>query len=169
MHKRGNSSGLIGKFEKIVISLSGALNWVAGAALTAALALTLIDIISTKVFSAPLSGGIEIVGLLCVIIVAFAIAYTQILHGHIEVEMFVKRLSKRWQFAISTIVSFFSTILFGVLTWRSYDYGRVLQASGEVSMTQHIPLYPFVYAISFCSVFVWLVVIAQWLTSLRRS
>ena len=169
MEKTDFTIARISLFEKIVLLLSNSLNWIACIALLAILLLTLLDIIANKVFSAPIKGGIEIVGLLCVIVISFSIAYTQAVHGHIEVELFVKRLSRKTQHAISSFISFFSLSLFSLLAWKSYDYGRTLQLSGEVSMTQQIPLYPFVYAISFCCIFVCLVVLVQWLRSITRT
>ena len=153
--------GKIDSFEKFVNSLSNWLNWVAGAALVAMLALIIADIVGSKLFNWPIPGGIEIVSFLCVVIIAFAIAQTQVLHGHIEAEFFVARLPKTAQKVIAGIVYFLGLILFALLAWRSYDYGRVLQASGEVSMTEKIPFYPFVYGIAFCSIAVFLVLLVQ--------
>lgn len=118
--------------------------------MVAMLALTVADIIGIKFFKAPVPGAIEIVGFLAVTVTAFAIAHTYVLRGHIRVEFFVMRLPQRLQAAIAAFVSLLCTGLFALLAWQSYAYGRVLQTTGEVSMTQNIPFYPFVYAIAFC-------------------
>ncbi|GAI08266.1 unnamed protein product, partial [marine sediment metagenome] len=70
-------------FEKAAGTLSNYLNWIAGAALVAMLALIVADIIASSVFSWPIPGGIEIVGFLGVVVIAFSIAHTQLLRGHI--------------------------------------------------------------------------------------
>jgi len=129
----------IDSLEKFAGSLSNWLNWIAGAGLVAMSVLVVADIIAAKSFKWPIPGGIEIVGFLGVIVVAFSIAQTQVLHRHIEVAFLVARLPKTPRKAIGSIVYLFGMVLFVVLAWKSYDFGRMLQASGEVSMTQEIP------------------------------
>jgi len=136
--------------------------------LVAMLALTVADIIGIKFFKSPIPGAIEIVGFLGVVVAAFAIAYTYILRGHIRVEFFVMQMPQRVQAAINAFVSLIGIGLFGLLAWQSYAYGRVLQTTGEVSMTQKIPFYPFVYAIAFCCLPLCLVLLAEFLQSVMK-
>ena len=168
-------SGKTERLEKFTNSFSYWLNWVAGAGLVAMLSLTVADIIGIKLcqagvpFFKPIPGGIEIVAFLGVVITAFAIAYTQVLRGHIQVEFVVMRLPKRMQAVIAALVSLFGLALFSVLAWRSYDFAQVLQATGEVSMTQRIAFYPFVYAIAFCCIPVCLVLLVEFLRSVTKA
>ena len=159
-------SSKIVKLEKIVNSASDILNRIAGFGLVAMLSLIVVDIIAAKLFKWPIPGGIEMVGFLGVVVVAFAIAKTQVLRGHIEVEFLMVRLPATAQKVISSVISFLGLLLFTLLAWRSYDFGRTLQISGEVSMTQEIPFYPFVYGIAFCSFVVSLVLLVQCLKSI---
>jgi TRAP-type C4-dicarboxylate transport system permease small subunit len=154
-------SGKIASFEKFARMLSNWLNWIAGAGMAAMLALIVADIIAAKAFKWPIPGGIEMVGFLGVIVIAFSIAHTQVVHGHIEVEFLTTRLSKTAQKIIACIVYLFGLVLFATLAWKSFEYGHSLQVGGEVSMTQEIPFYPFIYGIAFCSVSVFLVLLAQ--------
>lgn len=156
-------------FEKAVTRIAGWLNWIACAALMAMVALVLIDIVGNKLFKTPLTGGIELVSLLSVVAISFAIAQTQIAHGHIEVEMLVTKLPRTAQKVISTIVHCLGIGLFVILAWQSYTYGVALQASGEVSMTLRIPYYPFVWGLGFCSLVVVLVLIMQMIKMLRNG
>ena len=162
-------SSKINKFEKFVNRLSNWLNWIGGIGLVAMLALIAADIIGAKLFKWPIPGGIEIVGFLSVIVIAFAIAQTQVVHGHIEVEFLVTRLPKTAQKVIASIIYLFSMALFALLAWRSYDFGHTLQVSGEVSMTQGIPFYPFVYALAFCCIPVFLVLLVQLLKEVTKT
>jgi len=160
---------MFNRFEKVVTSIAGWLNWVACASLMAMVALVLIDICGNKFFKLPLTGGIELVSLLSVVAISFAIAQTQIAHGHIEVEMLVRKLPRTPQKVISTIVHCLSISLFIILAWQSYTYGLSLQSSGEVAMTLRIPYYPFVWGLGLCSVVVVLVLIMQMIKMLRTS
>ena len=159
---------IVDDFEKIVNKASYWINWIAGIGLVAMLALITCDIIGNKVFKSPLPGAIEFVGFLGVVVIACSIAYTQVIHGHIEVEFLVRRLSKKAQNIVTCVVSVLGIALFTVLAWRSVDYGLKLQASGEVSMTQEIPFYPFVHVIALCCALVALVLITQLLKNIVR-
>jgi len=149
--------------------LGGWLNWIAGAGMVIMLALIVTDIVATKAFKWPIPGGIELVGFLGVVVIAFSIAHTQALRGHIEVEFLTSRLPRRAQRAISCVVYVLGMGLFAILAWTSIDYGYDLQASGEVSMTQGIPFYPFVYGISLCCISVVLVLMAQLLKAVVKA
>lgn len=149
------------RFNKFVGLLSNWLNWIAGVALVLMLALIVVDIIAAKLFNWPIPGGIEMVGFLGMVVVAFAIAQTQVLHGHIEVEFLVSRLPMKMQRAIAGFTYCCGMVLFVLLGWQSYEFGRTLQISGEVSMTQRIPFYPLIYGIAVCSIVVFLVLLVQ--------
>ena len=159
----------IDKFERAVNSLSNWLNRVAGIALVVMLVLIVADIIGSKLFKWPIPGGIEIVGFLGVMVIAFAIARTQVLRGHIEVEFLVERLPQTTQKVIAGIVYFLGMALFALLAWRSCDFGYTLQVKGEVSMTQEIPFYPFVYGIALCSISMFMVLLVQCLRTLSKA
>jgi len=158
----------IDRLERFAKSFSKGLNWVAGAGLVGMLGLVVADVIGIKLFKHPVPGAIEIIAFLGVVVTAFAIAYTQVLHRHIQVEFVVMRLPKRVQAIIATFVLLLGLILFVLLAWRSYEFGRVLQVTGEVSMTQGIPFYPFVHAIAFCCIPVCLVLLAEFIRSLMK-
>lgn len=149
------------KYEKLVILLSKWFNVIAGIAMVSMLALIASDIIANKVFKSPIPGGIEFVSFLAVVTIAFAIAQTQLTRGHIEVEFIAARLPALPQKIIATIVNLFLIILFALLAWRSIIYGNEIRLIGEVSMTQGIPFYPFIYAIGACSIIALLVAILQ--------
>jgi len=161
-------SSKIDKFERFVHSLSNWLNWVAGAALVVMLALIVADIIGAKLFKWPIPGGIEMVGFLGVVVIAFAIAHTQVMRGHIEVEFLTTRLPKTAQKIVAGFVYLLGMALFALLAWRSYDFAHALQVKGEVSMTQEISFYPFVYGIAFCCISVFLVLLIQFFRAVTQ-
>jgi len=135
----------------------------------AMLSLTVADVITVKLFKLPIPGAIEIVALLGVVVIAFALAYTYALGGHIRVEFLVMRLPRRAQASISVFILMLGLALFAALAWRSYDFARVLQTTGEVSMTQGIPFYPFVQGIALCSPLVCLLLLLELLRSVKKA
>jgi TRAP-type C4-dicarboxylate transport system permease small subunit len=168
-------SGKIDCLEKFTNSFSNWLNWVAGIGLVGMLSLAVADIIGIKLgqvgvpFFRPIPGGIEVVAFLGVVVTGFAIAYTQVLRGHIQVEFVVMRLPQRVQGAIAAFVYLLGLALFVLLGWQSVEYGLSLAAKGTVSMTQRIPFYPFVHAIAFCCIPVCLLLVVGFLRSVMKA
>ena len=168
-------SGKIDRLERFANSFSNWLNWVAGAGLVGMLALTVGDIFGIKLcqagvpFFRPIPGGIEVVAFLGVVVTGFAIAYTQVLRGHIRVEFVTMRLPPRAQAVIAAFVALLGLALFILLGWQSVEYGLSLQATGTVSMTQKIPFYPFVHAIAFCCIPVCLLLAVEFLRSVMKA
>jgi TRAP-type C4-dicarboxylate transport system permease small subunit len=160
---------IIERIERFTNTLSKWLNWVAGIGLVGMLGLIVSDVIGIKLFNNPIPGAIEITAFLGVVVTAFAIAYTHITRGHIKVEFFIIRLPARIQVIIASFVFLLGIILFALLAWRSYEYGRILQVTGEVSMTQGIPFYPFVYALAFCCIPVCLVLLVELTKSVLKA
>ena len=159
-------SRIVSLLEKFSNKAARWVTVIAGIAIVLMLAITIADIVGIKIFSQPVPGAIEIVGYLGVLVTAFAIAYTLIERGHVQVEFFVERMPPRIQSAVSALVSLLSLGLFVLLAWRSFEYAQIVQTTGQVSMTQRIPFHPFIYAISFCCIPVCLVLLGQLLRSI---
>jgi len=157
------------QFEKIVLLISKWFNWIAGAGLTVMLLLVVGDIIGIKVFSNPIPGGIEMVAFMNVVGIGFAIAYTQALRGHIQVDFLVLKLPPLPRAALEAFTSFIGMGFFVVLAWRSFDYARALQISGEVSMTQRIPFYPFVFGLALCYLLTFLVLTLDFIKAIKGA
>jgi len=156
-------------FEKFVKDCTRWMSYIAYIALSLMVLFVVADIIGNKLFKTPVPGGIEFVSLLSVIAISFAIAQTQIEHGHIEVEMLVRSLPRKAQKIIAVCVHLCSIALFIVLSVMSFKYGASLQAGGEVSMTLGLPFYPFIWGIGVSSIFVILVLIMQLWSVLRKN
>lgn len=162
-------SSKIVRLEKFAYRLSSWLNRVAAAAMLAMAALIVADVIGAKIFKWPVPGGIEMVGLLGTVVIAFSIAQTQVLRGHIEVEFLATHLPKKAQRVAAGAVYLLGMALFATLAWASFDYGHDLQSAGEVSMTQEIAFYPFVYGVGFCCLSVFLTLLVQLLRTFVQS
>lgn len=149
---KDNHIDLMESFKNITGRLNQGFYWIAGIALVVMLLLTVSDVIAVKVFRSPIPGALEYIRFISVVVIAFALGHTQQLKGHIQVEFFVSRMPARLRAAAGIFVSALGISLFALLAWRSYEFARILQLSGEVSMTQNIPFYPFVYGIAICCI-----------------
>lgn len=165
----GSDKGILGALEKYLVRLSEVFYWIAGAALVGMLLLVVADIIGIKALSRPVPGGIEIVTFLSVVAIGFAISYTAVMHGHVAVDFVVDKLPNRPKLVISSVTVFFSVCLMAVLAYYSFKYAGTLKASGEVSMTQKIPFYPFIYGLAVCWVLTTLVLIRELAQTITKA
>lgn len=141
------------RWDRYVGHLTRVLFYIAAAGLVGMLVLIVADVVGIKVFAQPVRGGIEFVTFFAVVTIAFAVPHTYERRGHVSVDFIVDHFPRRLRMPVDLLVAIFAAVLLGLLTWYGFKYARDLQASGEVSMTQKIPFYPFVYgmAVSFAA------------------
>ncbi|MDD5703342.1 MAG: TRAP transporter small permease [Dehalococcoidales bacterium] len=108
------------------------------------MAVVVANVIGRGIFSSPIWGAVEVIGLVGIIMVSFALGYTEREQGHITVSIFVRWLSKRVQY----ILSLFALILgMGMLVFLIW--GGIVQAweaatrSGSYTVDLHINYIPF--------------------------
>jgi TRAP-type C4-dicarboxylate transport system permease small subunit len=164
----GETNRFVHKLDTYSTLLAKWLNWIAGAGLVLMLLLIIGDIIGIKIFAAPIPGGIEYVAFLGVIVIGFAIAYTQVQHGHIRVDFIIMKFPPKFAAIVDVLMLILGMGFFVVLTWQSFLYARNVQLSGEVSMTQGIPFYPFIYSLSVCYVVTFFVLFVEFLKSIVK-
>ena len=155
------------RLEKSILSITQKFNGVAAAAVVIMMVLTCADVI-LRFFRHPIPGTYEMVGLLGAIVVSFSLAHTSVMRGHISVEFIVQKLPKTAQIVIDGINSLLGTALFGLITWQSMLYASNLMHTGEVSLTLQMPIYPFVYGIAIGSGMLCVVLLTDFLQSLKR-
>jgi TRAP-type C4-dicarboxylate transport system permease small subunit len=161
--------GAFKRIDKYITLVSKWFYWIAGGGTIAMLALVIADIVGIKALAHPVPGGIEIVAFLGAIVIGFAIAYVQVLHGHIQVDIIVMKLPARPRAVIEACTAFLGIVLFMILSWWSWEYARSIQLSGQVSMTQRIPLHPFIYAMAFCYLITFLVLVMEFIKAVMKA
>lgn len=107
------------------------------------------DVLMRGVFNTPIFGCEEIVGILGIIVVGFALPYAHYQKSHIGVEILVRRLSKRTREAVKLMTNSATLFLISVITWRMFLYAQSQAESGEVSMNLELPEYMVIYILAF--------------------
>jgi TRAP-type C4-dicarboxylate transport system permease small subunit len=169
IRETGSAKGILGRLDRYIVLLTRVLFWIAGVGLVGMLALIVADVIGIKIFSRPVPGGIEIVSFLAVVAIGGAVAYTQVMHGHVAVDFIVEKFPRRAKLVIDIIMIFLSVCLVALMAWYSFKYGEKLRDTGEVSMTQKIPFYPFVYGMAVCFVVTLLVLIMDFVKAIAKA
>jgi TRAP-type C4-dicarboxylate transport system permease small subunit len=137
-------------FEKAITGLSSVFNMVASASLVVMMLLTSADIFMRYLFSRPITGTYDVVGLLGAVLASFAMPYTMLKKGHVAVEILIQSLSKGKQLIIETFTHLLGISLFLVLVWQAILLSRDMKAAGEVTPTLLLPFYPIVYCMAVC-------------------
>jgi TRAP-type mannitol/chloroaromatic compound transport system permease small subunit len=111
--------------------------------------LTTIDVLLRKFSILPLLlGTVELTEFMLVIVILFALAQTEVLNGHVKVDLVLSRFSERSQAFVDMITQLVCFILSALITWSTVVYSVKMKASGEVSQDLWLPVYPFVWVVA---------------------
>ena len=155
------------KFENFNRRLSGWFEWVGLAGMLVMMTTTCVDVVGAKVFKAPILGALDIVQLSQIVAISFAASMMVILGRHIQVDFVISLLPRRVQSVINSIVLLILLGFHIVIIWRVCVLGYSFQSAGEGSMTVYIPLYPFAYSIALAFIPACLVLLLDFIKSLR--
>ena len=122
--------------------------WIGVGGVIVMVVVTCADVLGAKLFMTPVPGSTEIISLVQVATIIFAVATTQRHKGHISVEMFVATMTPRVRSLSKALTSCLGLILFSLLIFEGIRLGNEYLEVGEVTATVQIPFYPFAYAFS---------------------
>ncbi|MBP7050445.1 MAG: TRAP transporter small permease [Phycisphaerae bacterium] len=128
-----------------------ALGIVAGVAVVAMIAVTCVDVVGRWLFSRPIKGAYDIVELLGAIVIAGGLPYTTGCKGHVAIEFFWQRLSRRGRILVDTVARLITVSMFAFLTWRFVHYGVELRASGQGTPTLGWPVFWLAWWLALCT------------------
>ena len=151
--------------DKLCRFLNQALAWMAGFFLVAIVLLTCTNIFMRLVWG-PVTGTVELMGYAGAIVTAFALGYTQIKKGHVSVDIFIQRFSKKPQKTLTGINNFICMVFFAFVSWQIAKYATKLLKTGEVTETLNIIYYPFTYGVALGCALLSLVCLTGFLNSL---
>ena len=135
------------RINQYVAKLTTAVNWLAAVAIVLMMMITTIDVVS-RIFRVSVPGAYETIGFLGALAIAFALPYTASQKGHIAVDFLVQRFSRPARIMVNIFNSTLALLLFSAIAWQCIRYGESLRASGTVSATLEMPVYPFVYGVA---------------------
>ena len=133
--------------DKIDHVLGRILLVLSGAAVIALMLLATGNVV-LRIFQAPFRGTYELVSFLGAIGVAFALASTQRVRGHIVVDILSDRYPRSVKRFIDALSAAISALFFGIAGWQVGVWGARIMAAGEVSETLKIIYHPFVFSVA---------------------
>ena len=148
-HAEPTGGGFFAWVRVVVFVLAG----VAGLGIVTMMAVTCLDVV-LRVFGRPLTGALDIVKVAGAVTIAGALPYTTAVKGHVAIEYFFQKLSRRGRIVVDTTARLLGMTLFVLLSWESVQYGLSLQRSGQVTATLKLPLFWVPYLVAFSCVVV---------------
>lgn len=118
---------------------------IAGGAALLALTLLATLNVALRVFQAPFSGAYEVVSFLGAIVTAGALGYTQKRKDHIVVDILSEKFPAPVRHVLDAVSYAVMFVLFSIVAWQTFVYGRRLWETGELSETLKIAFHPFVF------------------------
>jgi TRAP-type transport system small permease protein len=137
------------KAVNFVLGVSKILSGIAAFALAAMMCLTVADVIG-RAAGHPILGTYEVVSIICVIAVGFAIPLASFKRRHVYMEFLIERLGPRTKNYFNSGTRILSFALFVLAGSNLFHMGSEFAASREVSMALKIPFYPFAYGAGIC-------------------
>jgi TRAP-type C4-dicarboxylate transport system permease small subunit len=143
--------------------------WIGVGGVLIMVVVTCADVLGAKLLTTPVPGSTEIISLVQVAAIVFAMAATQRHKGHISVEMFVTKMTTRVRSFIKAVTSLLGLILFALLIFEGFRLGNRYLEAGEVTATVQIPYYPFAYAFSLALVPVAVMLLVDFIEVMKKA
>ncbi len=128
--------------------LNYGLAWIAGACMFSIVLLVVISVIRRAVY-VPFSGTEELVGWLAATSTAFALGYTQINRGYVDIDALTQHFSPSVQRFLKNAILLVSILFFALVAWKITGYALSIKANGNLSETMKLSFYPLVFMLAF--------------------
>jgi TRAP-type C4-dicarboxylate transport system permease small subunit len=128
-----------------------------------------LNVLGRGIFGVPLKGTVDMVSLLGAFVIAGAIAYTQVLKGHIRITLFIELLPYPIRIVLACLMDFVGILLFGIISWQAVLFAKGTHEIGELSEVLKIPIAPFAVMVSVGCMALTLVLLADLICLLSKG
>lgn len=134
----------MGKFKVMIDRLSREMDKMAGLCIVSVMILVVGNILLRKLFKQPILGTYELVGYLTALGISLALARCAYQNGHIALDYILNRFPKKIRLVSNITINLAGLCFWSLSTWHLFKYAQSLKASGVVSPSAQIPVYPVV-------------------------
>lgn len=142
-----SGGGLLRVLDQASHWLNAALAWLAAVALLAMMFVTVLDIL-LRLVGNQIAGTYELVGWLAAAAMGLSLGYVQLHKGHVAVTILSDRLQGRADALARFVSSVLSLGLIAVVTYYVWRFGLLQQATGSLSETLRLVVYPWVFILT---------------------
>jgi len=119
-------------------------------------------------FGYPIAATYDYVCFLLILIVAPALAHSEVQGAHIFLDMFTNKMSRKVQNIVQIIVSVLCFAFCALSTWALFVRALRTMSTGLTGMSTPIPVWPFIFIECLSLLLLALVYLASVLISIRR-
>lgn len=141
--KHAETVNIIEVLNRASAAINQGLAWISGCSLLLIVFLVVLNGVSRVVY-VPFSGATEITGWLGAMSTSFALGYTQLNKGHVDIDILTQKFPPSWRHSIKTLVLLVSTVFFGLVAWKIVIFALNVAGEGNVSETLGLPFYPLI-------------------------
>ena len=152
--------------EKVLHRVTSIFSKVGQVILMVMVLLTILNVVLRRIFNHPLSSSLELSQVMLVIVVFSSVAYCVIKRSHVRIDALTSRFSPKTQAILNCVTGLFGALLFGAMGWGSIVLAMDKMANHSVTGILPIPVYPFVFLVSFGSILLALMLFVQFIDSL---
>jgi|YelNatPaOPRAMG01_1025707.scaffolds.fasta_scaffold91769_2 TRAP-type C4-dicarboxylate transport system permease small subunit len=150
-----NLNDVIQKIDYFLNLLIKGLSFIAVASLVIMVLIVVANVVGRYLFSKPIIGTIEIVGLLTVIVVFCVFAFAESQGAHIAVTIISTKIYGVKKIIITSLIFFLGTFFFTLMGWQGLVLMKTnLYPTIRTSSILSIPFAPFMFVMAFgCFIF----------------
>jgi len=146
----------MGGFEVFKKTVQRGSYWMAGIGMFFAIPLMLLttaDVVGRDLFSKPVAGTLEVSEYMLAVLILLGAAYTQQVKGHVCVDFFTGRFSRKTRVYFDTFTTILSLFIVTVLVWQGFVLG--IQETAVTDQLR-IPKAPFKMLVGIGGTLLWL-------------
>ena len=131
-------------FSKVVYFIGDKVGLMASVALFANMAIVTYSVVGRVVFSKPIGGLVDMVSVIFALTVALSMSYTEKEKGHVRMDLLIQKLPRVGKIIVHTITGLFAMLVLVAIVYMMFTYAGKTLAAHNITMTVHIPIFPFV-------------------------
>lgn len=155
--------------EKVAHPVSWGMTVVGAGVLAAMVFLAAMDVLLRYLFNRPISGALELIQYMMLIVVVSGLAYCTVDRSHIRVEALIERCPPKMRTVMYCATSFLSLGLIALITRQTVVYAGLLRDSNLTSPVLFIPAYPFAIAQAMAMAVFGLALLAEFVRFLSKA
>ena len=156
------------KYSNIVHKVGRGGAALGGSFLVAVVLLMALNIIF-RFWNAVIPGTFELVELMIIVTISFALGYSAMMHGHVSLRFLTSRISARASAILECLNSAISIAFYGAIAWGSTALAVRRLQLGEQSELLDIPYFPFRVVWIFGLIFLCSVVLIDMINAFRTA
>lgn len=157
------------RFYRILKPLTSFFDRLSWLVLFCMMLLTVSDVLCRKLLSKSILGTVEITEMMMIVTVFFSLAQTELLNGHIKVDLVLSRLTPKAQACFDLFTQLCCALLFGAITVSTLRHASGMRDSGEVTLDLLMPVWPFVYVVALGCALLTLALLLKFLQAVHEA